>query len=178
MILLFVWSQASVARLEQQLADCESALVEEKVVSEDRKHQAEQCQYQVDIIESLKALYCVSFLYFCWLAWKKIASRVHIWSILLFINTIININKEVILYCFKNHPWHINGCKLSPKRSDCEVECFHEYVNHRCHFLNTLLILEERIGHLAREHEAKLSFKMTTVSPTQLLIPLSSLLMP
>lgn len=116
MILLFVWSQASVARLEQQLADCESALVEEKVVSEDRKHQAEQCQYQVDIIESLKALYCVSFLYFCWLAWKKIASRVHIWSILLFINTIININKEVILYCFKNHPWHINGCKLSPQK--------------------------------------------------------------
>ncbi|XP_070830797.1 outer dense fiber protein 2-like isoform X2 [Chaetodon trifascialis] len=39
--------KASVARLEQQLADCESALAEETVVSQERKHQAEQCQYQV-----------------------------------------------------------------------------------------------------------------------------------
>ncbi|XP_076601738.1 outer dense fiber protein 2-like isoform X3 [Chaetodon auriga] len=39
--------KASVAQLEQQLADCESALAEETVVSQERKHQAEQCQYQV-----------------------------------------------------------------------------------------------------------------------------------
>lgn len=48
MTLLFVWLQATVAQLERQLADCESALVEETVVSQERKHQAEQCQYQVD----------------------------------------------------------------------------------------------------------------------------------
>lgn len=41
--------QASVAELEQQLADCEAALVEETVVSQERKHQAEQHQLQVDI---------------------------------------------------------------------------------------------------------------------------------
>ncbi|KAG7454150.1 hypothetical protein JOB18_030326 [Solea senegalensis] len=39
--------KASVARLEQQLADCESAFVEERVLSEERKHQAEQSQYQM-----------------------------------------------------------------------------------------------------------------------------------
>ncbi|XP_061587135.1 outer dense fiber protein 2-like isoform X1 [Cololabis saira] len=39
--------KVSVARLEQELADCESALVEEKIVSQDRTRQAEQCQYQV-----------------------------------------------------------------------------------------------------------------------------------
>ncbi|XP_070775004.1 outer dense fiber protein 2-like [Enoplosus armatus] len=44
--------KASVAQLEQQLADCESALVEEKVVSEERKHQAEQCRYQVAELEA------------------------------------------------------------------------------------------------------------------------------
>ncbi|XP_027146235.1 outer dense fiber protein 2 isoform X2 [Larimichthys crocea] len=38
--------KATVAHLERQLADCESALVEETVVSQERKHQAEQCQYQ------------------------------------------------------------------------------------------------------------------------------------
>ncbi|KAM9349101.1 outer dense fiber protein 2-like [Symphorus nematophorus] len=39
--------KASVAQLEQQLTECESALVEETVVSQERKHQAERCQYQV-----------------------------------------------------------------------------------------------------------------------------------
>ncbi|XP_022046851.2 outer dense fiber protein 2-like isoform X2 [Acanthochromis polyacanthus] len=39
--------KASIAQLEQQLADCESALIEEKIVSQERKHKAEQCQYQV-----------------------------------------------------------------------------------------------------------------------------------
>lgn len=39
--------QASVKKLEQQLADCESALVEEAVVSQERKLQAERAQYQV-----------------------------------------------------------------------------------------------------------------------------------
>ncbi|XP_031150328.1 outer dense fiber protein 2-like isoform X1 [Sander lucioperca] len=39
--------KVSIAQFEQQLADCESALIEEKVVSQERKHQAEQCQYQV-----------------------------------------------------------------------------------------------------------------------------------
>ncbi|XP_038573672.1 outer dense fiber protein 2-like isoform X1 [Micropterus salmoides] len=39
--------KASVAQLEQQLADCESDLVEEKIVSQERKHEAVQCQYQV-----------------------------------------------------------------------------------------------------------------------------------
>lgn len=48
-VLAFVWLQASVAQLEQQLADCESELVEEKVASQEKKHQVEQSQYQVDI---------------------------------------------------------------------------------------------------------------------------------
>ncbi|KAM9845011.1 outer dense fiber protein 2-like [Aulostomus maculatus] len=39
--------KAAVARVEQQLTDCDAALVEEKILSQDRKHQAEQCQYQV-----------------------------------------------------------------------------------------------------------------------------------
>ncbi|MEQ2172361.1 hypothetical protein GOODEAATRI_020273 [Goodea atripinnis] len=39
--------QASAARLEEQLADCESALVEEKTVSLERKHETKQYQYQV-----------------------------------------------------------------------------------------------------------------------------------
>ncbi|XP_058502262.1 outer dense fiber protein 2-like [Solea solea] len=39
--------KASVARLEQQLADCESAFVEERVLSEERKHQAEQSRSQM-----------------------------------------------------------------------------------------------------------------------------------
>uniref|UniRef100_A0A3Q3K8J0 Outer dense fiber protein 2-like n=1 Tax=Monopterus albus TaxID=43700 RepID=A0A3Q3K8J0_MONAL len=39
--------KASVAQLEQQLAECDSALVEEKVVSQEGKRQAERCQYQV-----------------------------------------------------------------------------------------------------------------------------------
>ncbi|XP_054452079.1 outer dense fiber protein 2-like isoform X1 [Anoplopoma fimbria] len=37
----------SVAHLEQQLVDCDSALIEVKVVSEERKHQVEQAQHQV-----------------------------------------------------------------------------------------------------------------------------------
>lgn len=45
--------QASVKKLEQQLADCESALVEESVVSQERKLQAERTQYQVAHIYSL-----------------------------------------------------------------------------------------------------------------------------
>lgn len=44
---LFLYLQASVAQLEQQLADCESALVEEKTLSQERKHQTEQSQCQV-----------------------------------------------------------------------------------------------------------------------------------
>ncbi|XP_053186070.1 outer dense fiber protein 2-like [Scomber japonicus] len=36
-----------VDQLEQQFADCEASLVEEKIVSEERKHQTEQSQYQV-----------------------------------------------------------------------------------------------------------------------------------
>ncbi|KAM7400419.1 hypothetical protein PAMA_004892 [Pampus argenteus] len=39
--------KASVSQLEQQLADCEAALIEEKIVSQEQKHQAEQGQYQV-----------------------------------------------------------------------------------------------------------------------------------
>ncbi|XP_042285034.1 outer dense fiber protein 2-like isoform X1 [Thunnus maccoyii] len=39
--------KTSVDQLEQQLADCEAALVEEKIVSQKRKHEAEQSQYQV-----------------------------------------------------------------------------------------------------------------------------------
>lgn len=45
--------QASVRKLEQQLADCESALVEETVVSQERKLQLERAQYQVAYIYSL-----------------------------------------------------------------------------------------------------------------------------
>lgn len=44
--------QASVRKLEQQLADCESALVEETVVSQERKLQLERAQYQVAYIYS------------------------------------------------------------------------------------------------------------------------------
>lgn len=43
-------SQESVAQLEQQLTECESALVEEKIVSQEKKHQAEQCHYQVCVL--------------------------------------------------------------------------------------------------------------------------------
>ncbi|XP_060940777.1 outer dense fiber protein 2-like [Limanda limanda] len=43
--------EASVARLEQQLNDCESALVEEKFESQERKRQAEQCQCQVAALQ-------------------------------------------------------------------------------------------------------------------------------
>ncbi|CAB1437770.1 unnamed protein product [Pleuronectes platessa] len=43
--------EASVARLEQQLNDCESALVEEKLESQERKHQAEQFQCQVAALQ-------------------------------------------------------------------------------------------------------------------------------
>uniref|UniRef100_A0A1A7X4F6 Outer dense fiber of sperm tails 2-like n=1 Tax=Iconisemion striatum TaxID=60296 RepID=A0A1A7X4F6_9TELE len=39
--------KASVARLEHQLTDCESALVEEKITSQEKKHQAERCQFQI-----------------------------------------------------------------------------------------------------------------------------------
>ncbi|XP_041848546.1 outer dense fiber protein 2-like isoform X2 [Melanotaenia boesemani] len=39
--------KSSVARLEQQLIDCDSALIEEKIVCQERKQQAEQYQYQV-----------------------------------------------------------------------------------------------------------------------------------
>ena len=59
-MLMFVWSQTYVAELEQQLADCESALVEEKVAAQERKHQTEQHQYQVDIC-SLILLFTFSF---------------------------------------------------------------------------------------------------------------------
>uniref|UniRef100_A0A3B3BSN1 Outer dense fiber protein 2-like n=1 Tax=Oryzias melastigma TaxID=30732 RepID=A0A3B3BSN1_ORYME len=38
--------KASVTRLEQQLADCESALVEEKILSQEKKLEVEQCQFQ------------------------------------------------------------------------------------------------------------------------------------
>lgn len=44
--------QASARRLEQRLADCESTLVEETVVSQDRKLQVERAQYQVACIYS------------------------------------------------------------------------------------------------------------------------------
>lgn len=40
------------SKLEQQLADCESALVEETVVSQERKLQLERAQYQVAYISS------------------------------------------------------------------------------------------------------------------------------
>lgn len=46
---MFVCLQVSVAQLEQQLADCESAVVEEKFVSQERKQQAERSRCQVDI---------------------------------------------------------------------------------------------------------------------------------
>ncbi|XP_014906540.1 outer dense fiber protein 2-like isoform X4 [Poecilia latipinna] len=39
--------KSSVAQLEEQLADCESALVEEKTISLEKKHEAEQCHFQV-----------------------------------------------------------------------------------------------------------------------------------
>ncbi|KAK7945489.1 hypothetical protein WMY93_001217 [Mugilogobius chulae] len=45
-------SQTSVAQLEAQLADCEAALVEEKIVSQEKNHEAKQLQRQV---EDLKA---------------------------------------------------------------------------------------------------------------------------
>lgn len=45
-------------KLEQQLADCESALVEESVVSQERKLQAERTQYQVAHIYSLITWQC------------------------------------------------------------------------------------------------------------------------
>lgn len=48
-----VFLQASVSKLEQQLTDCESALVEETVVSQERKRQVELAQYQVAYIYSL-----------------------------------------------------------------------------------------------------------------------------
>uniref|UniRef100_A0A3B5QLD1 Outer dense fiber protein 2-like n=1 Tax=Xiphophorus maculatus TaxID=8083 RepID=A0A3B5QLD1_XIPMA len=39
--------KTSVAQLEEKLADCESALVEEKTISLEKKHEAEQCHFQV-----------------------------------------------------------------------------------------------------------------------------------
>ncbi|XP_029687114.1 outer dense fiber protein 2 isoform X2 [Takifugu rubripes] len=44
--------QASVSKLEQQLTDCESALVEETVVSQERKRQVELAQYQVTELQA------------------------------------------------------------------------------------------------------------------------------
>ncbi|XP_059199945.1 outer dense fiber protein 2-like [Centropristis striata] len=44
--------KASVAQLEQQLADCESNLIEEKIVSQESKHQAEQSQRQIAEIQA------------------------------------------------------------------------------------------------------------------------------
>lgn len=41
------------ARLEQQLADCEAALVEEKAVCQEKKLEAEQCQHQVGLLGSV-----------------------------------------------------------------------------------------------------------------------------
>lgn len=60
-VLSFVWLQVSVAQLEQQLADCEAELTEEKVVSQERKRQAEENQFQVNIC------FFVSFLYLSYL---------------------------------------------------------------------------------------------------------------
>lgn len=70
-MLMFVWSQTYVAELEQQLADCESALVEEKVAAQERKHQTEQHQYQVDICSLI-----LLFTFFIWFifgnpTWKR-----------------------------------------------------------------------------------------------------------
>ncbi|KAM6918434.1 outer dense fiber protein 2-like isoform 1-T1 [Xenentodon cancila] len=44
--------KVSVARLEQELADCESALIEEKIVSQDKTRQAEQYQHQVGDLQA------------------------------------------------------------------------------------------------------------------------------
>ncbi|XP_037643963.1 outer dense fiber protein 2-like isoform X1 [Sebastes umbrosus] len=44
--------KASVAQQEQQLADCESALIEEKIVSQEKKHQTGQSQYQVSELQA------------------------------------------------------------------------------------------------------------------------------
>ncbi|RVE61905.1 hypothetical protein OJAV_G00176470 [Oryzias javanicus] len=38
--------KTSVTRLQQQLADCESALVEEKILSQEKKLEVERCQFQ------------------------------------------------------------------------------------------------------------------------------------
>ncbi|MED6275852.1 hypothetical protein CHARACLAT_030728 [Characodon lateralis] len=43
----FLVAKASATRLEEQFADCESALVEEKTASLERKHETKQYQYQV-----------------------------------------------------------------------------------------------------------------------------------
>lgn len=51
--MFFLSLQASVSKMEQQLTDCESALVEETVVSQKRKRQVELAQYQVAYIYSL-----------------------------------------------------------------------------------------------------------------------------
>lgn len=56
----FVWLQESVARTEQQLADYEAALVEEKIVCQEKKRQAEQFQYQVDIFASILLFFIYS----------------------------------------------------------------------------------------------------------------------
>lgn len=66
---MFVLLQASVAQLEQQLADCESDLVEEKIVSQERKHEAVQCQYQVDICSFILLITFFSFIFVA-LTWK------------------------------------------------------------------------------------------------------------
>lgn len=51
--MFFLSLQESVTKLELQLTDCESALVEETVVSQERKRQVELAQYQVAYICSL-----------------------------------------------------------------------------------------------------------------------------
>ncbi|XP_063741147.1 outer dense fiber protein 2-like isoform X1 [Eleginops maclovinus] len=44
--------KASVGQLEQQLAECESTLIEEKVLSQESKHQAAQCQHQASELQA------------------------------------------------------------------------------------------------------------------------------
>lgn len=68
--LIFALLQASVSKLEQQLADCESALVKETVVSQEKKHEAERAQYQVTDTCSLIFLCALLFIFFRAPAWK------------------------------------------------------------------------------------------------------------
>lgn len=60
---IFVQLKASVADLEKQLAEYESALVEEMSVSQERKHQVERWQNQVANICSLVFFHTFFFLF-------------------------------------------------------------------------------------------------------------------